>query len=102
MKNVHRNLLVACAALAATTMAFAADSKPAEKQSYEERYKVLWEQDMFLKDRRKKEAPPSRGGADGAGSRTQPRAIETLFALRGVVLEEGRYRAYFEDMTNAK
>jgi len=107
MKKLHLNLLVACAALVSGTLVFAADSKPPEKQqSFDERYKVIWEQNMFLKERKKPGSTTPRNGADGGGpngrGNREQRAPETLFALRGVVFEEGQNFAYFEDMTTAK
>ena len=88
-------LVVVCGAL------FAADSKPPTKQSYEERYRLLTEENMFLRDRRKPASRPIGSGNEGGPPRVV-RAPETLYVLRGVVLEGDQFRAYIEDVTNAK
>jgi len=108
MKSMSRNLLVACATLAAGAVVIAADNKPPER--YEDKYKLLWEQNMFLKDRR---APASRytsreGNGGVPGTRTQ-QTPEQMYALRGVALEESesadkppQLHAYFEDTRTSK
>jgi hypothetical protein len=82
-------------------MVYSADGKLQAQKSFND-YKVLWEQNMFVKDRRKPYTATSRGSFTRDGYDRPPRAPETLFALRGVVLEEGQFRAYLEDMTSGK
>jgi hypothetical protein len=75
------------------------DSKP--KPSYSERYGVLSDRNIFLKDRRK---PASRGSFSSSRD-SQPYTrppLEASFVLTGIVLEEGQYRAYVEDVSNSK
>ena len=73
------------------------------RPSYGDRYSVLSQRNIFLKDR-------SRGGS-GNGSSTNPstsatthpsrRSPEESLLLRGIVIEEGEVRAYFEDVVNS-
>ncbi|MFI5461752.1 MAG: hypothetical protein ACHRXM_40725, partial [Isosphaerales bacterium] len=62
---------------------------------YRERYGVLTDRNMFLRDRR---GPRSRWG-DGPSSRPSydARPIDETLILTGIVFEEGEWRAYFED-----
>jgi hypothetical protein len=90
-----------CAGLTfAAGVILAADSatppapSPAKPQSYRERYAVLSERNIFLKDRRVRSGPStSRSGSD----RPPAPPPEATYVLTGVVLEEGQYRAYVED-----
>lgn len=100
MKKLKLNAWVALATIAAGAVVYSADSKPKEK-SFDD-YKVVWEQNMFVKDRRKPYSPTSRGSSSSLGNERPARAPETLFALRGVVFEDGKFRAYLEDMTSGK
>ncbi len=76
--------------------------------SYTERYGVLWERNIFVRDRtRPTTGPGSIGyvpGGSGPGSasttqitRTDP---EHSIALRGVVFEDDAYRAYVENTSS--
>src|SRR5437867_11574644 len=65
----------------------------ASKQAYNEKYGVLAERNMFLRDRSKPSTRPSN-------STSRPAALpEENFVLRGIVLEDVGYRAYFEDLS---
>ena len=100
---------VAIALLAASGVAHAASapatapsSQPARPQSYSDRYSILSQRNIFLKDRSR-----GSGGRSGDGrndpSTTQAslqpsrRPIEEQMVLTGIVEEGGQYRAYVED-----
>jgi hypothetical protein len=100
MNKIKLNSLVVLTAFAATAVVYSADSKPPEKSFND--YKVVWEQNMFVKDRRKPYTSTTRGSRGGSDNIRTTRAPETLFALRGVVFEEGTFHAYLEDMTAGK
>ena len=78
--------------------------RPARPPSYSDRYSILNQRNIFLKDR-------SRGGGSRNGSNpttasasTQPtrRSPEETLLLRGIVVEQGEVRAYFEDVVNSR
>ena len=78
--------------------------RPARPPTYSDRYSILTQRNIFLKDR-------SRGGRNGSttapttsASSTQParRPPEETLLLRGIVVEDGEVRAYFEDIVNSK
>lgn len=60
-------------------------------EDYRGQYGVISEQNIFLRNRYR--PPTSRP----ASTPREPRSPEQSFVLRGVVLEEGEHRAYFED-----
>jgi hypothetical protein len=70
----------------------AADSRSRSSESYREQYGVVSERNIFLRSRYR---PPSTRPSY-TSSATQ-RVPEQSFVLRGVVLEDGEQRAYFED-----
>ena len=67
-------------------------TRPARSQSYSERYSILEDRNIFLRDR-------SRRPGERDRSTTQPskRPLEESLVLRGIVLEDEGYRAYVED-----
>ena len=67
----------------------AASERP---QTYAERYAVLSERNIFLRDRARP-APVQRTST----TQQSPRAPEQSFVLTGVVAEDGEFRAYVED-----
>ena len=78
--------------------------QPSRRVSYSDRYSILSERNIFLRDR-------SRGSSNGIGgsttnpsASTQPsrRLPEETLLLTGIVLEDGEYRAYVEDQVNAR
>ncbi len=78
------------------------DGIPAYKQNFRDRYSILSEQNIFLRDRRRPYTPsttqttrPSR--TDGGAS-----SPEAAYLLTGIVLEEGGVRAYVEDIKASK
>lgn len=100
---------LACAAVAGSLIA--ADSKPAApagpppaKQSYRERYGVLADENIFLKERPRPASDVQRDRERENNSRNtyKPPPPEASFVLTGVVLEEGFYRAYVEDVPHGK
>src|SRR2546428_7542362 len=64
------------------------------RESYNDRYAVLSERNIFLRDRSR--PPPSEGPTTRA---THP--PEQDFVLTGIVYESGGYRAYIEDVVNS-
>jgi hypothetical protein len=70
---------------------------PSRRESYTDRYAVLWEHNIFLRDR-------SRYSTNRGAPTTVPaRPPEEAFVLRGVVLDEdGVCRAYVEDLNTAE
>lgn len=67
-----------------------------ESSAFADHYAGLLETNIFLRDRRPKQAEPS-GGAT-TRPQTAPAPPETLWVLSGVVFEEGEFRAYFENV----
>jgi hypothetical protein len=63
--------------------------------SYTDRYAVLAERNIFLRERRRPQ--PDRGPRDTTREARKP---EQTFALTGIVEEEGEFRAYFENLAN--
>ena len=77
---------------------------PPRRESYSDRYSILTQRNIFLKDR-------SRGGSrngsttgptTSSASQPQRRSPEETLLLRGIVIEEGEVRAYFEDIVNSR
>ena len=113
MNTILRSaLLAAVAAASVVSVATAADAPPAPsrstrtpapsattRQSDRDRYAVLTEQNIFVKDRRslrRSDRPP--------GQQREPTALELAkltpeakYVLTGVVFEDGDYRAFIED-----
>src|SRR3954452_23104372 len=76
----------------------------ARPPTYSERYGVLADHNIFVRDRSR--IPRGGSGGFGGSSSTQPstrpvqRSPEESLALRGVVIEEGVLRAYVEDVNS--
>lgn len=73
--------------------------------SYRERYTVLSDRNIFVRERYKivKEADQERRDQRRGSSNDAPRPpMEAGFVLTGVVLEEGLYRAYVEDSSASR
>jgi hypothetical protein len=115
MKTCTRsNVFFAAAALfvfAAATI-FAADSAapaptsanpPAKPPNYNERYGVLSERNIFLRERGVRPArsygATSRDSSSYQATRPPP---EAAYVLTGIVLEDGLYRAYVEDTSTGR
>ncbi|GMV95862.1 MAG: hypothetical protein HRF43_13155 [Phycisphaerae bacterium] len=75
----------------------AAGQSSASREGYRERYEVLSERNIFLRERRRRreERPQSR-------PYSPPRPVEESYALRGVVFEEGLFRAYIENLRSGE
>jgi hypothetical protein len=125
MTPVLRNAIVAAAVTAASVVAatsFAADvppgrsserssdrtrgsgsAAPSTRQSDRDRYAVLTDQNIFLKDRRTR---PRNGSTSTERPMTEMDRIkatpEAKFVLTGVVFEDGDYRAFIEDTSASK
>ncbi len=78
----------------------AADAQPS-RQDFRERYGVLADRNIFLKERGRPAATsrPSRFNSGGDRSRPTP---EQTYVLTGIVEEQGQYRAYVEDLNRSK
>jgi hypothetical protein len=101
MNRTHCNILIACIALlvAAATI-FAADTAPPAKKNYGDRYNVLSERNIFMHERGR---PASRPYTPRTNDSTFVRPpLEASFVLTGIVLEEGQYRAYVEDVSSGR
>ena len=83
----------------------ASTGRPATRQNDRERYSVLTEQNIFLKDRRS-----GRDRGNGTTRTSTPLSAmdvlrespEAKFTLTGVVFEDGEFRACIEDMKAGK
>ena len=79
----------------------ASSREPARVPSYSERYGVLAEHNIFVRDR----SSLSRSSSNHSSSpSTRPtiQSPEQTLALRGVVIEEGVLRAYVEDLASGR
>ncbi|MGB7158163.1 MAG: hypothetical protein WBD40_08865, partial [Tepidisphaeraceae bacterium] len=65
--------------------------------SYGDRYAVLEQRNVFVRDRSR---PTSRNSSPGT---TQPsrRSAEESLIVRGIAMEDGGFRAYVEDLNNS-
>jgi hypothetical protein len=91
-------------ASAATMPATAPSSQPATTtpQRYSDRYAILSQRNIFLKDRSRGSSGRYGDGRNGssttqASSQPSRRSIEEQMVLTGIVEEGGQYRAYVED-----
>lgn len=89
---------VAAAALAQqTTTATTRRSsreQPTSQRNYVDRYGLLEQRNIFLRDRSK----PTTQRSGGGSASTQPaRRPEQMLVVTGIVLEDGGFRAYVED-----
>src|SRR5688572_25764016 len=81
---------IACAFAAIIAISATAHSQRSSA-SYSDRYTVLSERNIFLKDRTQPSTRPT------ASPRPSPSDPERTNVLRGVVVEEDGYRAYVEN-----
>lgn len=96
--------LLAVAVLAGAVIALGQDTQrpqdpapaPDPAETFEARYAVLTRNNIFVRDRRP--APPSSEGPTTREAPAAPPAPEKDWVLIGVVFEEGRFRAYFENL----
>jgi hypothetical protein len=99
---MKRHFLAVTLMLLATTAASAADapaSQPAatQPQSFSERYDVIAQRNIFLRERSRPRDPTNDSTASSRPSEAAPLTPEQAYVLRGIVLEESDLRAYFED-----
>ncbi|MEA2733753.1 MAG: hypothetical protein QOE14_204 [Humisphaera sp.] len=75
----------------------------APRQTFSERYGLLSQRNIFLRDRSRGSSNGTTRPANGAAS-TQPvrRDPEETLLLRGIVIEQGEVRAYFDDIVNSR
>ncbi|WP_428937152.1 hypothetical protein [Fontivita pretiosa] len=71
----------------------APSTSPAAPYSYRERYGVLWERNIFLRERGRRER------VDRDFRPAAPRLPEQSLVVTGIVFEDGEYRAYIEDVS---
>lgn len=77
-------------------------TRPSTQPGYKDRYGVISERNMFLRDRRTRESSRSSYSSTSRPSYTPP-PPEATYVLTGIVLEEdGQIRAYIEDTRGAK
>jgi hypothetical protein len=84
-------------ALAGGAVVIAAETTPATKQSYQERYGVLSERNIFLRERGRPAPSTRQSDYTSRNSMSRPPA-EATYVLTGIVLEDGQYRAYIEEV----
>jgi hypothetical protein len=80
-------------------------SSSSSRERYSDRYSILTQRNIFLKDRsRGSRNGSSNGNGSTTQSSTQPahRSPEETLLLRGIVMEQGEVRAYFEDIANSR
>ena len=101
MSPTRRNILMAFTALAiAGAAVIAAETPPTTRQNYNDRYGVLSDRNIFLRERGRR-APSTRQYANSSTSSSRP-AAESTYVLTGIVLEEGQYRAYVEEVSSGR
>jgi len=91
-RSVWQTLRIVALAVTLVAPIARAAQPSANRASYADRYGVLEERNMFMRDRTQKSVPPS--------ATTQPaaaRSAEESLVLTGVALEEDGLRAYVED-----
>ena len=73
------------------------------RQTYADRYSILTQRNVFLRDRTRGSSRSTTGPTTSTSS-TQPsrRSPEETLLLRGIVVEQGEVRAYFEDVVNSR
>jgi hypothetical protein len=101
MSPTNRNILIALASLAmAGAAVIAADTPPTTRQNYNDRYGVLSDRNIFLRERGRP-APSTRRYDSSTTSSSRP-AAESTYVLTGIVLEGGQYRAYVEEVNTGR
>ena len=79
-------------------------SSSSSRERYSDRYSILTQRNIFLKDRSRGSRSGNNNGSTTQSSSTQPshRSPEETLLLRGIVMEQGEVRAYFEDIANSR
>ena len=102
MSPTKRNILMAFASLAmAGAAVIAADTPPTTRQNYNDRYGILCDRNIFLRERGRP-APTTRRYDSSATSSSSRPAAESTYVLTGIVLEGGQYRAYIEEVNTGR
>lgn len=80
------------------------ESRRSTRERYSDRYSILTQRNIFLKDRSRGSRYSNGNSGSTTQSSTQPsrRPIEETLLLRGIVMEQGEVRAYFEDIANSR
>jgi hypothetical protein len=102
MSGTRSNILIALISMATAGAAvIAAETPPPARQDYKDRYGVLSDRNIFLRERGRP-APSTRRYDNGSrGSSSRP-AAESTYVLTGIVLEDGQYRAYVEEVSTGR
>jgi hypothetical protein len=93
-------LLVGAAATAAhaqTTRRTSSDPRPTSQRNYSDRYGVLEQRNIFIRDRTKPTTRRSTTGPGGSASTQPARNPEQMLFVTGIVLEDDGVHAYVED-----
>ena len=101
MNRTRCNILITgMALLAVAATVYAADPAPPARKNYGDRYNVLSERNIFMRERG---LPATRPYAPRTYDSAPVRPpLEASFVLTGIVLEEGQYRAYVEDVSSGR
>lgn len=100
--TMQRKTWISIAAIACAATAAIAQQRPASTTTTRpagastlpaDHYNVVVERNIFVRDRRKPVVASTRTTRPA----TPPPSLESTLVLRGVVLEEGAFRAYFEN-----
>jgi hypothetical protein len=106
MTHTRANLLFGSTAMllvAATIFAADPSAAPApSKVNYNERYGVLSEHNIFLRERGKPARAAYVPSSQSSYSQYTKPVPEATYVLTGIVLEEGQYRAYVEDTSTGR
>jgi hypothetical protein len=89
----RNTFIIACAFAGIASFASTLHAQQRPSASYSDRYSVLSERNIFLKDRSQPSTRPT------AATRPSPSDPERSNVLRGIVVEEDGYRAYVENNT---
>jgi hypothetical protein len=101
MNRTCCNILIAgMALLVIAATIFAADPAPPAKKNYGDRYNVLSERNIFMRERGRPATRPYTPRTYDSATVRPP--LEASFVLTGIVLEEGQYRAYVEDVSSGR
>lgn len=97
MRTLVLHLLAWTVALLIASRVGAAQA-PANRASYSDKYHLLEERNMFMRDRTQKSAPSQSATTQPV---TQHRSAEETLVLTGVALEDDGLRAYVEDTSKS-
>lgn len=90
-------LIISCLLLA--LLPLPAQLAGQSRDSFRDRYGLLSERDIFAKDRRRPYSRPSDSTSRPSFPSFTQRSPEQSMVLTGIVIEEGEWRAYFENLS---